>query len=285
MSFPLPLSSYLTAFTRGGQICCGVMENTCSHYLCLFLLSLSTSPSLPVEASRERLRLVSVSSSEIRPAYGTPDTGRECKNLAIARNELDVSWLSDICGEKEGDDHCWVGLREARKNVWKWLNSDKITSLPVLTWEDTVYQKYSSDVLRCGTVQGDKLHGSKCDKSLKALCQRNYLWLVMEEKTWEEALQHCRALPKNADLLSFHDEEELSFTKVELAWTQVEEVWIGLRWLARRWLWMDQAASGNISLPKCPANGTHCGILSRKGLLARNCMEKRRFFCLREAQP
>ena len=261
------------------------MENTCSHYLCLFLLSLSTSPSLPVEASRERLRLVSVSSSEIRPAYGTPDTGRECKNLAIARNELDVSWLSDICGEKEGDDHCWVGLREARKNVWKWLNSDKITSLPVLTWEDTVYQKYSSDVLRCGTVQGDKLHGSKCDKSLKALCQRNYLWLVMEEKTWEEALQHCRALPKNADLLSFHDEEELSFTKVELAWTQVEEVWIGLRWLARRWLWMDQAASGNISLPKCPANGTHCGILSRKGLLARNCMEKRRFFCLREAQP
>ena len=268
-----PLSSYLTAFTRGGQMCWGVMENTCSQYLFLFLLSLSTS--LPVEASRQRLRWAKVSPSE--DYFTGPNDndmsgfGDECYNLAIARNELDVSRLSHIC-RGAGDAHCWVGLRK-RGNDWKWLGSDTITSLPV---SDRTGQA------GCGTIQGNKLHAYNCKTPFKALCQYDNLVLVKEEKTWEEALQHCRARGLQWDLLSFHDEDELSFTQEELVWTQTEEVWTAQRWLAGRWLWMDRTAGGDISLPaECPANGNHCGTLSESGQHARNCMEKRRFFCVR----
>jgi hypothetical protein len=259
------------------------MENTCGRYLFLFLLSLSTSQPQPVEASRERIRLIKTSSAEIsfenRSDSDRSDLDDGCKYFAIARNEFDVSMFSDICRDKEGDDHCWVGLRKRGNNVWKWLYHSKINTLPVLDWADN-----NKDNLGCGTIQGNNLHDYKCDESLKALCQNKKLRLVTEEKTWEEALKHCRAIRSNIDLLSFHDKDELSFTQQELAWTQTEEVWIGLRWLAGRWLWIDRNAGDNVSLPaECPANRTHCGTLSEKGLHARNCMEKRRFFCLYQA--
>ncbi|CAL8325610.1 unnamed protein product [Arctogadus glacialis] len=123
-------------------------------------------------------------------------------------------------------------------------------------------------------------------KLIERLCRREYWFLcehnlvLEEEKTWEEALDHCRALePDASDLLSFHDEEELSHVQEEMTRALTEEVWIGLRWLAGRWLWMDRTAGGVISLPECPANGNHCGTLSGGGQQARSCVEKRRFFC------
>ncbi|CAL8316569.1 unnamed protein product [Gadus morhua 'NCC'] len=115
----------------------------------------------------------------------------------------------------------------------------------------------------------------------------NHLVFVEEKKTWEEALDHCRALEPDAskrrDLLSFHDEEELSYAQEEMTRLQTEEVWIGLRWLAGRWLWMDRTAGGVITLPECPANGNHCGTRSGGGQQARSCVEKRRFFCVKQA--
>ena len=130
----------------------------------------------------------------------------------------------------------------------------------------------------CVTVYEGKLFDIACASNLHFLCE--YYLVLEEEKTWEEALHHCRSLePDASDLLSFHDEEELSHAQDEMTRAQTEEVWIGLRWLAGRWLWMDQTAGGVISLPECPANGNHCGTLSGGGQQARSCVEKRRFFC------
>ncbi|CAL8366506.1 unnamed protein product [Boreogadus saida] len=184
------------------------MENTCSQYLFLFLLSLTTSPPLPVAASIDRLRSV-------------------------------------------------------------WMHQSAVT------WHQ------AKDYLNNG-----KLVDNYCDKKLYFLCECNLVF-VEEKKTWEEALDHCRALGRDAskriDLFSFYEEEELSYAREVMTWAQTEEVWIGLRWLAGRWLWMDRNAGGVITLPECPANGNHCGTLSGGGQQARNCVEKRRFFCLKQA--
>ncbi|CAL8239651.1 unnamed protein product [Gadus morhua 'NCC'] len=56
-----------------------------------------------------------------------------------------------------------------------------------------------------------------------------------------------------------------------------------LRWLAARWLWMDRTAGGRYYPAECPANGNQCGTLSGGGQQARSCVEKRRFFCLKQA--
>ncbi|CAL8325622.1 unnamed protein product [Arctogadus glacialis] len=134
---------------------------------------------------------------------------------------------------------------------------------------------YFSEI--CGGSDG-KLSDKPCREKYFFLCEHNLV--LEEEKTWEEALDHCRALePDASDLLSFHDEEELSHVQEEMTRALTEEVWIGLRWLAGRWLWMDRNAGGVITLPECPANGNHCGTLSGGGQQARNCVEKRRFFC------
>ncbi|XP_056452997.1 uncharacterized protein LOC130387769 [Gadus chalcogrammus] len=248
------------------------MENTCSQYLFLFLLSLSTSPPPPVEASIDRLRWVHRHSilKQWWPA------NRYCKShyggnstLANARNDLDLPYFSEICGGS--DVRCWVGLRYWGINgVWRWENGQR-NSLPF----QLLYHWYDNG---CGGIHQGRLIDRHCSNTFWFLCEHNLV--LEEEKTWEEALDHCRALePDASDLLSFHDEEELSHVQEEMTRAQTEEVWVGLRWLAGRWLWMDRNAGGVITLPECPANGNHCGTLSGGGMQARNCLEKRRFFC------
>ncbi|CAL8366502.1 unnamed protein product [Boreogadus saida] len=246
------------------------MENTCSQYLFLFLLSLSTSPPPPVEASIDRLRFV----HSHRSSKAWNHANRYCKShyggsstLANARNALDLSYFSEICGGY--DERCWIGLRKYL-GVWSWSNGQSV-SLLNMNWHD---QKY----YWCVTVYQGKLSDKPCAEVNFFLCEHNLV--LEEEKTWEEALDHCRALePDASDLLSFHDEEELSHVQEEMSLALTEEVWIGLRWLAGRWLWMDRNAGGVITLPECPANGNHCGTLSGGGQQARSCVEKRRFFC------
>ncbi|CAL8366508.1 unnamed protein product [Boreogadus saida] len=250
------------------------MENTCSQYLFLFLLSLSTSPPPPVEASIDRLRWVHRHS--IKKQWGAAND--YCKShyggnstLANARNDLDLPYFSEICGGS--DVKCWVGLRDRGGNgVWRWENGQR-NSLP-----HTIWNGWSGYYANCGFIHQDSLFDVYCGNTFWCLCE-HYLALE-EEKTWEEALDHCRALgPDASDLLSFHDEEELSHVQEEMTRALTEEVWVGLRWLAGRWLWMDRNAGGNITLPECPANGNHCGTLSGGGQQARSCGEKRRFFC------
>ncbi|CAL8325606.1 unnamed protein product [Arctogadus glacialis] len=249
------------------------MENTCSQYLFLFLLSLSTSPPPPIEASIDRLRWVHRPS--IKKQWGAAND--YCKShyggnstLAIARNASDLSYFSEICGGS--DRSCWVGLRHRSDHVWRWANG-RSNSLPF-----TILYNWPLADVACGGIHQGKLIERLCRREYWFLCEHNLV--LEEEKTWEEALDHCRALePDASDLPSFHDEEELSHVQEEMSRALTEEVWVGLRWLAGRWLWMDRTAGGNISLPECPANGNHCGTLSGGGQQARSCVEKRRFFC------
>ena len=258
------------------------MENTCSQYLFLFLLSLSTSPPTPVAASIDRLRSVlllqySVTWAEAKNWCRSKLDGNY--DLAIQRNALDILYFSKICNDLQTT--CWDGLRERQGIGWSWINGPNISRL------DTNWSAGHPGGTNCGAVYNGKLVDHNCGKVLHYLCEYNHLVFVEEKKTWEEALDHCRALEPDAskrrDLLSFHDEEELSYAQEEMTRLQTEEVWIGLRWLAGRWLWMDRTAGGVITLPECPANGNHCGTRSGGGQQARSCVEKRRFFCLKQA--
>ena len=146
-------------------------------------------------------------------------------------------------------------------------------SLPDTIWHDGRPGNYE-----CVYVFQGKLFDTNCRYNIFFLCDHNLV--LEEEKTWEEALDHCRAPEPDAlDLLNFKDKEELAHIQDVMAQAQTEDVWISLRWLAGRWLWMDQSAGGIISLPECPTNGNHCGTLSGGGQQARSCVEKRGFFC------
>ena len=66
-----------------------------------------------------------------------------------------------------------------------------------------------------------------CDAHLPFICFTNNVVLVKENKTWEEALEHCRALTYNNlrfDLLSVQPGNEHDYVTGKILEANTEEV-------------------------------------------------------------
>ncbi|KAG7253611.1 hypothetical protein CRUP_016322, partial [Coryphaenoides rupestris] len=162
-------------------------------------------------------------------------------------------------------------MRRAPNGTWMWNG------------EPSDYFEWHSDPPRntdCGTFIADTEEwlGYPCDDHYGFVCYSDNLVLIKEEKTWEEALQHCRDLGEY-DLLSSQYDHRFVRRHIEKAVTN--EVWIGLRFLAGEWKWMDGDKMEQQGLPHCAPKGKHCGIRHKYSstLEIRDCMEKRNFIC------
>ncbi|KAL3065935.1 hypothetical protein OYC64_015973 [Pagothenia borchgrevinki] len=126
-----------------------------------------------------------------------------------------------------------------------------------------------------------------CSTRFPFVCLRHNLVLVKENKTWRDALDHCRALnsPYNSnirfELVSVQPEDHDNvMNKVKEGDT--EEVWTGLRFLAGHWLWVNGASMVYSHLPPCPPVEQGCGVLSKNGtgrVEITDCTEKMNFLC------
>ncbi|XP_024281452.1 uncharacterized protein LOC112253723 [Oncorhynchus tshawytscha] len=114
------------------------------------------------------------------------------------------------------------------------------------------------------------------------------LILVQENKTWMEALKHCRN--HHTDLPSLLSETEQLQAQSKMKGAQTDHVWTGLRFHAGYWLWVNgdaleyQAGLGTGGkLPQCPGS-YHCGTLAKEeeywGI--RDCEEMMNFLCYRK---
>ena len=104
--------------------------------------------------------------------------------------------------------------------------------------------------------------------------------MVKENKTWEEAYEHCRAQYTGLAFLS--SVTQLNLAKKETNETQTVSVWTGLRFLAGEWLWVNGKPLGSlVSLPSCPAEPYRCGARNSKMDIweNRDCEEKLNFLC------
>ena len=215
--------------------------------------------------------------------------------LAIIRKERELNHVNHLCAVSSTP--CWIGLQRDEKdlNVWTWINNEAYNTI---RWR-AGQPKTQLAGENCVTVLFDSSTSSylfddfPCSSNLAFVCQRDNLVLVKQNKTWEEALYHCRALQVShnfydhpmLDLLSFHTEDESAYAQSIVREAQTDEAWIGLRFLAGRWLWMDGKTGDGVSSPVCPANGRNCGTLSEKGKQARSCVERRNFFCFQRPAP
>uniref|UniRef100_UPI0037E96B60 snaclec VP12 subunit B-like n=1 Tax=Semicossyphus pulcher TaxID=241346 RepID=UPI0037E96B60 len=105
------------------------------------------------------------------------------------------------------------------------------------------------------------------------------------QKTWEEALQHCRET--HTDLTSLHSETEKLLALTEIQHDHItERVWIGLRYLVDSWLWVDGDTVVYEAWPQggdqdfqCPIR-KRCGALTKEGQWENwDCEEKLNFIC------
>ncbi|XP_075320453.1 snaclec agkisacutacin subunit B-like [Odontesthes bonariensis] len=106
-----------------------------------------------------------------------------------------------------------------------------------------------------------------------------------EEKTWEEALEHCRE--SHSDLTSLLSKSENLLAQTEIQSTGVtERVWIGLRFLGDDWLWVNGHPLKYKAWPRggdqdhqCPM-WRRCGALTKDGVWENiDCQEKLPFIC------
>lgn len=202
-------------------------------------------------------------------------------DLATFRGHGEFNRGSETCKDSA---LCWIGLHR-KDNVWNWSNGE---NAGFLFWHPDYDQNENLDKNCVITVTGFYL-SVNCNHRHAFLCYEENLMLVKENKTWEEALEHCRTLgtDTNSDNIYYdlpymhigHDSNWDARKMIQNA--QTEEVWIGLRYLAGRWLWVNGEHHLSEQFPACPATGMYCGTMSKTGgLLSEvDCLQRRNFFC------
>ena len=130
----------------------------------------------------------------------------------------------------------WIGLhspntsgRDTSKDIWKWIG------------EDSDFRKWAPGTPyyeNCGylsTVTG-KWRSATCTGLGPFICFTDNLILVKENKTWEEALEHCRAIGSDDpsqynhyrdhqyDLVSLQSEDDHRYARDKLQDASTNEV-------------------------------------------------------------
>uniref|UniRef100_A0A3Q2FE51 C-type lectin domain-containing protein n=1 Tax=Cyprinodon variegatus TaxID=28743 RepID=A0A3Q2FE51_CYPVA len=105
-------------------------------------------------------------------------------DLATIRNKEKNSASSSFEG--------WIGLyKENKDDDWKWYRGDKIATF--FNWYNGE-PDYNDQNCDSKFLSEGQWRDWECDKRFKVICHDEILVLVKENKTWEEALEYCRAL-------------------------------------------------------------------------------------------
>ncbi|CAG5898650.1 unnamed protein product, partial [Menidia menidia] len=85
----------------------------------------------------------------------------------------------------------WIGLsRKDNTSPWRWSRGDEKANFT--SWEHDYPRKDKHCAWK--KFETDKWRDEKCDGQHSFTCHKTTLVLVKENKTWEEALEHCRSL-------------------------------------------------------------------------------------------
>ncbi|XP_023808765.1 secretory phospholipase A2 receptor-like [Oryzias latipes] len=178
----------------------------------------------------------------------------------------------------------WIGLyRDSISDPWKWSEGNQVEIYS--NWRD-----HGHGHENCGLKyrNEDTWRTDDCTKENLFMCYERLI-LVKENKTWEEALEHCRSLGDKvpADWNSWYDlatlmtEDDITYALQKAKPASSNDVWIGLRFLGHAWFWAGGEEVQNQDVPSCPA--FRCGSLEKnsRAFKIRDCSERRNFFCYR----
>ncbi|XP_067468626.1 macrophage mannose receptor 1-like [Thunnus thynnus] len=179
---------------------------------------------------------------------------------------------------KSMDFPVWTGLYKDGK-AWKWSSG-------LSEYRNWAVNEPGNkgDCVSISSVS-KKMAAQNCAAQFPSICFTDNLVLVKENKTWEEALEHCRSLKlyyQRYDLVSVQPGVDNNYVMNKVKEAVTERVWAGLRFLAGHWLWVNGADMLYSDLPLCPLKMQQCGAFSRNemgGLEIRDCTEKMNFLC------
>lgn len=181
----------------------------------------------------------------------------------------------------------WIGLHFV-DHSWKWTDGENIS---FEKWADS-----QPDVDgKCAYIYKEEWFAEQCEAKHNFICFKwmRKLILVRENKTWEDALIHCRS--HHTDLASLQNTLKLQIGKNISSEAQTPHVWTSLRFLAGEWLWVDHnpevKRNYKINLPQCPIQPLLCGAFNRTvptsdffpfTFTNRDCHEKLNYICYKK---
>ncbi|KAF0034644.1 hypothetical protein F2P81_012402 [Scophthalmus maximus] len=174
----------------------------------------------------------------------------------------------------------WIGLYRDAKGTWKWSGGGAASYLNF-----TLDGASKDDNCVALAKKIDDKPAMNCEmNSLRFYCFQSSLVLVKENKTWEEAMEHCRR--QDSNLVSLTSGSALTKTLQTIRRGQTDHVWTGLRYLAGSWLWVagdkvTYQAWSQGETPQCPNMVRHCGALSveEEHWVGHDCTSKLNFVC------
>ncbi|XP_034751155.1 macrophage mannose receptor 1-like [Etheostoma cragini] len=188
----------------------------------------------------------------------------------------------------------WIGLyRENSTAAWKWSRRGEIADFT--SWKTGE----PGDLKNCAFKYGNEQHwlSDSCGNKHSLMCSDETLVLVKENKTWEQALNHCRSLealdsskPATAyqnyryDLASLLTPDDHVYAQEKAQDATTDEVWTGLRYLAGHWLWVGGELMQDPAIGSCPTL-TACGVLVKNGIPGfgtMDCTWTRNFLCYKK---
>ncbi|KAL6110237.1 uncharacterized protein ACO6RY_19360 [Pungitius sinensis] len=210
---------------------------------------------------------------------------QHCREHYTDLSPITQPWVEE--GLKKASDEnfegkFWIGLY---RNVtqWKWSGGGNASGIPWDDHEPDNYWKQWAGAICLHKCDWHGWHNKDFDEEQPFFCFN--LIVVMHEWTWEEAMSECRRNHTALTSLVSETENLLALREIKDDPT-TDRVWIGLRFLGDRWLWVNgdpleyQAwSNGGDQDQQCPMQN-RCGALNKDGLWEnRDCEERLNFIC------
>ncbi|MGH0169832.1 UNVERIFIED_CONTAM: hypothetical protein FKN15_015181 [Acipenser sinensis] len=180
--------------------------------------------------------------------------------------------------------NAWIGMYRDVSENWQWSNGDEVT------------YNTRRGKLFCVTVNPDRdWTDSVCHDKKHFMCYNSSkdgkkLFLVNENKTWEEAVEYCRS--NYTDLVSIGSKQELQRVYREANKASSSHVWLGLLQSCTFgfWYWVDGAQSCYDNWapePRCQSGCNQCGVMTARNVskwTEKPCTERFNFICYNETR-
>lgn len=189
-----------------------------------------------------------------------------------------------------GSHSSWIGLHFVNHN-WTWTDGEEMS---FEKWNNS--QPDGDGYKKCAYIHKAKWFAEQCETQHNFICFKwtRKLILVRENKTWGDALIHCRS--HHTDLASLQNTLKLKMAKNISSEARTPHVWTSLRFLAGEWLWVNRKpeAQGSYQvdlLPQCPIQPFLCGAFNwtvqtseflPSTITNRDCHEKLNYICYSE---
>ncbi|XP_064827431.1 macrophage mannose receptor 1-like isoform X1 [Oncorhynchus masou masou] len=161
-------------------------------------------------------------------------------DLASVRNKAEMEAIMTIIliNAKNQIYRVWIGLHNSL-GVWRW--SDQSGS-SYSNWDsgEPNGAGEGKEGYFCGEViSSGKWNDKGCTQKQPFICYDDELVLVSENKTWSDALRHCRDL--DMELVSAHNQTIQHWVQQKAKKASTPFVWLGLRYTCTLdiWFWVN----------------------------------------------